>query len=95
MIFDELLISLIETFNSFEERAKDSGYFIIGLKVPNDILNTTYKRFVKEGISEIGSLPVERKRRYFEIAKKYYQTEPEVISASLSAYTIDLITSNS
>lgn len=94
MMFERLHIHWANKFLEFEAKEKDSGYFIIDGRVAMQLLNELYNQFMRDGIEPIESLPEERKKKYWMIAKKYYQEKEHAIMASKAAYVLDLITSN-
>ncbi len=91
-MFKNLYIDLGMLFNDFNEKGSD-GFCIIKCAVPCKLLNELYLTFVKDGIPTIQSLPKEQKTKYWNIAKRFYQTEPEAIKASVAAYVLELLTS--
>lgn len=95
MMFQSLYIHWAEKFAEFETKEKDSGYFIIKGSVAMQLLVELYKQFLRDNdVKALEDLPVERKQKYWNIAKKYYTEKEHAILASKAAYTLDLISSN-
>lgn len=79
-------------FVSLNEQGKD-GYLLLCSTVCVKLLSELYRKFISEGIEPIENLSKEKKLKYWNAAKKYWQTEPEAIKASKACYVLDLITS--
>ncbi len=90
---DKLIILLTDIFFKLEKEGKDA-YLIIGLTVPCKILYELYERLSLVDVPVIESLGVNEKQRYWEISKKYFNTEPECIIGSKAAYILSLIVNN-
>jgi hypothetical protein len=89
-----IYIEFAQYFNDAEQKQKDSGYYLLGLKVPLQLLFNLYSNFLKDGITPIEEIPQEQKQKYFNISKRYYTETKDQIKASKAAYTLDLLTSN-
>lgn len=83
----------VEIFYKLQSEGKDS-YLMLCSTVLVKVLYERYLQFLKEDIPPIESLTPELKTKYWNAAKKYYQTEPEAIKASKACYVLDLITSS-
>ena len=75
------------------DEGKD-GYLIIKFVVPLSILSGLYERLKSIDVPPIETLTVEEKKKYWEIAKKYYESEQEAIKASKASYMLSLITNS-
>lgn len=93
LTFDSLYMMFAESYNDNKEKGLDC-WSCIGLTVPCKLLSDLYLKFLKDGIPAIETLPEEKKRHYFDIAKKYYTESKDTIRASKAAYVLALITSN-
>jgi len=93
-MFQRLHIHWANKFLEYEANEKDSGYFIIQGVIAMQLLNELYNQFIRDAITPIEDLPEERKKKYWAIAKKYYQVKEHAIMASKAAYVLDLITEN-
>lgn len=85
----ELWVSI---FYKIQEQGKDVSVMLCSSVLVNT-LGERYIQFLKEDIVPIEKLPLERKLKYWNAAKKYYETEPEAIKASCAYYVLSLITS--
>lgn len=82
----------VNEFNDLESKGKD-GYMILCSTICVKLLSELYKKFISEGVEPIETISKNLKEKYWNAAKKYYQTEPEAIKASKAAYVLSLITS--
>lgn len=80
-----------DIFNERTEKGKD-GYLIIKFSVPLSILSGLYERLSKVDVPPIETLPIDEKKKYWSIAKQFYESESQAIIASKAAYMISLIT---
>jgi hypothetical protein len=90
-MYDNLIILFSDIFNQRVDEGKD-GYFIIKFCVPLKVLCSVYERLKNVDVPPIESLPVEQKTKYWNIGKKYYESQENAILASKAAYIISLIT---
>mgnify|MGYP001135315266 CR=1 FL=1 len=79
-------------YNYFLDESKD-GYKLLCSSVCLKLMNELYKKFMKEGIDSIESLPKEKKEKFWEHSGKYYQDKEKRIEAVKTAYVLQLITS--
>ncbi len=96
-MFDNLYKCWVELFFKFEENKKDSGYLILKSSVALKLLNELYLKFIADkqsNVLPIESIPIEKKNRYWSIAKVYYEEKEKAIECSKACYVLDLITSN-
>jgi len=89
-MFNKLIIYLSDEFIKRMDEGKD-GYSIISLSVPCKLLYELYERLSKIDVPPIESLPVEEKLKYFSIAKRFYETEIDLIKSSKAAYMVSII----
>lgn len=68
--------------------------FVLKTHVALSVLNSLYEAFIKDGISELGTLPQETKQKYYDIGCKYFETMGDRIKASKAVYVLELITAN-
>lgn len=90
---DSLIILLSDIFFAQQKKGNDP-FLIIKFSVPCKALYQLYERLVLIDVPPIESLPVEQKTKYWDIAKKYYETETQAVIASKAVYIIELVTSN-
>lgn len=90
---DKLILIFIDMFNKRVEEGKD-GFFIVKFSVPLKLLSSLYERLILSDVIPIEELPLPEKNKYWELAKTYYETEPEAIKASKSCYILSLITNS-
>jgi len=79
-------------FIELQEQGKD-GYLLLSSTVCVQLLSDLYKNFLKDGVIPIESITQDKKEKYWQLAKKYWQTELEAIKASKAAYVLALISS--
>ena len=83
-----------ESFQRMMDEGKDC-WCVINCKLPLRLLYTLYDTFLRDdGIMPIEFLDDEKKRFYYDISCRYYQTKEDRIKASKAAYVLALITSN-
>lgn len=58
------------------------------------LLYELYVKLIGEGMDGIETISKELKEKYWGIATRFYETEPERIKAAKAAYALSLITSN-
>ena len=93
-MLNKLIIWIAEAFQKMMDNGEDC-WCLINLSVPCKALSDLYKTFIEtDGIMPIEFLDDEKKRFYFDISCKYYQTTEDRIKASKAAYVLALITSN-
>lgn len=94
-MFNSFYIMYADYFNKLNEEGKD-GYILLKSTVCIILLCELYKKFTsqtEEPITSLEDLPLDKKTKYWNIAKKYYTEIPDRIKASKCAYTLSLITS--
>lgn len=67
--------------------------FSLTTSVSLSVLNSLYPNFVKDGITPMENIPVEKKNKYWDNACKYHEELPERLKASKANYVLELITS--
>lgn len=92
-MYDNLIILLADIFIKRVDEGKD-GYFILKFSVPLSILSSLYERLKSNDVPPIETLPNEQKEVFWNIGKKFYETEIDAIKASKSAYILSLITNS-
>lgn len=92
----ELLINIGASYGDYYEahgEEKTLDFIFKVSSIATYVLNTLYNSWLKEGISPLESIGEDKKRKYWNIALKYFSTTEERIRASKSIYVIELITS--
>jgi len=76
-------------------KGEDKTYqFVFTTFVSNSILMLLYDKFIKEDIPNIGKLSETRKKKYWDIASKYFTDTKERINAVKVIYVLSLITNS-
>lgn len=96
-LYDTMAVMYVDYYNKNGE--KKTYDFVFNTKVALSILNSLYEKFMikvdgEEQIPDIGSLPKEKKQKYWDIAGDYFENIQDRIKATKAIYTLDLITSN-
>lgn len=92
-LLDLLKEGLIPLYTEKVYKNGEEGLNVIFSSVSVAVLNGIYNIIVKDGVMPIEGLTIENKKKYFNIAKKYYNTIPEQVRATKAAYALALITS--
>lgn len=90
---DPFIILMADMFYYLQDKGVD-GYSLIKLDVPLKMLMHLYDRFEMSEIRPIEIIEEDKKQRYWNIGKSFYENKEEVIRASKAAYMLSLITSN-
>ncbi len=87
-----MAILYVDYYNKYgEEKTYD---FVLRTKVALSVLNSLYDGFLKDGVPDLGTLPEDKKKKFWDVACKYFTELPDRLKASKAAYVISLITSN-
>jgi hypothetical protein len=78
----------------YDTHGEEKTFLLLRFPFVVNILSSLYFLFINEGIEKIETLPENKKQKYFDTIKTYYQTKEERIQASKAAYALELITSN-
>lgn len=90
--YENMAVMYVDYYNKYgEERLYD---FVLKTKVSLIVLNTLYANFIKEGTPELGTLPTDKKEKFWTVACKYFEELPDRLKASKAIYTLSLITAN-
>ncbi len=79
----------------FNKHTPEETYdFVFKTSIAISVLNDLYKKFISEGVDELGKIPEEKKTKYWELSCKYFTELPQRLQASKAIYTLELICSN-
>ncbi len=92
MMSDEFILMLCNSFFSLQKDGHDE-WCIINMRVPKKALYELYCKFIKEGVTPIGDLPLVEIEKYNKISCKYNSTQADIQKGAIAAYTLGLITS--
>jgi len=86
---------LIQFYYDYFTDSKNDGWRLIGSSVCVIVLLELYKKFLDNGeIVTIEELPEDKKKMFWDISCRFYQTIEQRIRASKASYVLSLITSN-
>lgn len=90
-MFNELIQYYYDYFTS----GKNDGWRLIGSSVCVTILSELYKKFMDNKEAEpIENLLIEQKKKYWDIAGRFYSETALRVKATKAAYVLELITIN-
>lgn len=95
VVYDDLILYYATSFNKAIEVGKDP-YYLLSSTVLIILLSELYRKFIRDGIPTLESLPKEQKEKFWIKAKRYCTEEnknKDRIKASQAAYVLTLITS--
>lgn len=78
----------------FNTHGEEKGFELLRFEVIVSVLHCVYNIFIIDNIEPIEQIPKEKKEKYFDISKRYFEKTNQRIRASKAAYTLELITSN-
>jgi len=88
---DNFVLFIIEIFTKREEDGKDQ-FLILKSSVILKKLWKLYERLTKVDVPPIETLLTDEKLEIFNLAKKYYSDQENLVKASKSIYILKLIT---
>ena len=86
---------LIQLYYDYFTNPKNDGWRLIGSSVCVVVLSELYKKFLDKGeIISIEELPEDKKKMFWDISGRFYETKEQRVRASKASYVLSLITSN-
>lgn len=90
--FNETMGAMYADFY-IDHTPEETYEFVFKTSIALTVLNDLYKKFISEGVDELGKIPEEKKNKYWDVACKYFTDLPQRLQASKAVYTLELICS--
>ena len=78
----------------FNMHGEEKGFELLKFEVIVSVLHCVYNIFMNDGIEPIENIPQDKKKKYYNISKKYFEKTNQRVRISKAAYVLELITSN-